>query len=211
MSTPCCEGVAAYMAGAAWDVLHNPECPESPHGRPRNGGWMQTHTGRAFWPLDPRAEDVDPLDIAHALSHLCRYGGHVKRFYSVAEHCWHISQSVAPQHALWGLLHDASEAYLVDLPRPIKRSMPSYIEAERRVQAVICERFGLDVVEPAEVKAADSRILLDERAVLLGPMPRPWAADLEQLTPLGVTIRAHEPKVAKSLYLSTLELLGVAL
>lgn len=87
----------------------------------RRGDWMMTYSGRAFWPLDPRADEIDPLDIAHALSMLCRYGGHVRRFYSVAEHCVLMSHAVAPEHALWALLHDATEAYMVDLPRPINR------------------------------------------------------------------------------------------
>src|SRR4051812_20612492 len=88
------------------------------------GDWMQTYTGRAFWPLDAQPEDVDPLDIAAALSMLCRYGGHVSRFYSVAEHCLLMSEAVAPEHALWALLHDATEAYMGDMVRPLKRQMP---------------------------------------------------------------------------------------
>jgi hypothetical protein len=90
--------------------------------RDRRGDWMQTFTGRAFYPLDPRPEDIDPVDIAHALSLICRYGGHSSRFYSVAEHCVLMSHAVAPEHALWALLHDATEAYLGDMIRPLKRS-----------------------------------------------------------------------------------------
>lgn len=123
-----------------------------------------------------------------------------------------ISHAVAPELALWGLLHDASEAYLVDLPRPIKRSMPSYVEAEHRVLRVIAERFGLDpLCEPPEVKAADSRILLDERAVMLDTPPLAWAPELEQLEPLGVTVTGWTPTIAKAAYLARLERLGVTL
>jgi hypothetical protein len=107
------------------------------------GDWMQTYTGRAFWPLAPQADDIDPADIAHALSMLCRYGGHVERFYSVAEHCVLMSYAVPPGYALWALLHDATEAYMGDMVRPLKRSMPEYQAAEARLSAVICDRFGL--------------------------------------------------------------------
>ena len=169
----------------------------------RRGDWLQTYTGRAFWPFDPRADDVDPDDIAHALPHLCRYGGHARRFYSVAEHCVVMSRAVAPEHALWALLHDASEAYLIDLPRPIKRHMPDYRYAERAVQVAICARFGLDPHEPAEVKDADNRITVDERRALLGPPPLPWR-ESEQLAPLGVTITGWTPTIAKAAYLARL-------
>lgn len=84
--------------------------------------WMQTYTGRVFWPLEPRPEDVDIVDIAHALANLCRYGGHSKVFYSVAHHSVLVSQIVPPADALWGLMHDSAEAYVIDLIRPIKHS-----------------------------------------------------------------------------------------
>jgi hypothetical protein len=86
----------------------------------RKGDWMQTYTGRQFWPIDPRADEIDIVDIAHALSQQCRFAGHCKSFYSVATHSWHTSNVCNSENALWGLLHDAAEAYLVDLPTPIK-------------------------------------------------------------------------------------------
>jgi uncharacterized protein len=176
----------------------------------RVGDWMQTYTGRAFWPLDPRPEEIDPLDIAHALGMLCRYGGHVRRFYSVAEHCVLMSRAVAPEFALWALLHDATEAYLVDVPRPIKHYLPDYVAIEHRLMAVICERFGLDATEPPEVKDADNRILLDERAKLLKTPPRPWAPEIEGLQPLGVRVTGWGPRLAQRIYLDRLNELGVS-
>src|SRR5438128_12538670 len=83
------------------------------------GDWMQTYTGRAFYPLDPRLDDICIEDIAHALSMLCRYGGQCQEFYSVAEHSVLMSYAVNPQHALWALLHDATESYMGDLIRPL--------------------------------------------------------------------------------------------
>lgn len=177
----------------------------------RRGDWMQTYTGKAFWPLDPRPEEIDPVDIAHALSMLCRFGGHVRRFYSVAEHCVLMSTAVAPKHALSALLHDATEAYLVDLPRPIKRSLPEYQEIEAGIAAALSERFGVPAEMPAEVKDADNRILLTERDALLSTPPLPWGYGLDELTPLPVTIRAWEPLIAEGMYLRRLQQLGVSL
>src|SRR5271165_7548492 len=87
----------------------------------RKGDWIQTYTGRVMYPLDPRPEEINIIDIAHALSNLCRFTGHVRTFYSVAEHSVRVSQHCDPKDALWGLLHDASEAYLADMSRPMKR------------------------------------------------------------------------------------------
>jgi hypothetical protein len=186
--------------------------PSSDWGR---GAWMQTFTGRQFYPLAPQVDDIDPVDIAHALSLICRYGGHTTRFYSVAEHCVLMSHAVAPEHALWALLHDATEAYVGDMVRPLKYHMPAYQEAEERVLRAIEVRFGLrhpDEIPtgiPAAVKEADNRILLDERAALLGPAPERWAA--EHLQPLGVRIRGHVPAMAKIMYADRLrELTGGA-
>lgn len=147
------------------------------------GDWMQTYTGRQFFPLDPRADEIDRLDIAHALSLLCRYGGHVDRFYSVAEHCVLMSYAVAPENALAALLHDATEAYVCDVPRPLKRSLPGYQEIEDAVWHAIVEHFGIDYNLPAEVKEADNRILLTERAALMRT-DLEWSVDA--LTPLPV-------------------------
>ncbi|SEG58974.1 phosphohydrolase [Bosea lathyri] len=158
----------------------------------RHGDWIQTFSGQAFWPLDPRPEDVSIVDIAHALAHLCRYGGHTRLFYSVAEHSVLMAGAVAPQHRLWALLHDASEAYLVDLPRPIKRAIPSYKAAETAVMLAICARFGLPAEMPHEVHLADGRILTDEREQNMAPPPMPWAAE-EQVEALGVTLECWSP------------------
>lgn len=168
--------------------------------RAERGDWMQTFTGRAFYPLDPRPQDIDHVDIAHALSMTCRYGGHTSRFYSVAEHCVLMSYAVAPEHALWALLHDAGEAYVGDMVRPLKLSMPDYRVVEDRIMSAICQRFGIPAECPAEVKEADSRILLDERAVVLGPTPQPWSDYIEGLSPLGVGIMAWDPEWAKVQY-----------
>lgn len=173
------------------------------------GDWMQTFTGRPFWPLDPQPDDLDCRDIAHALSMLCRYNGAVHVFYSVAEHCVLMSHAVAPENALWALLHDATEAYMGDLIRPLKQHMPTYRQAEDRLMAVICEWAGLDPVCPAEVKAADVRIMRDERDALMSSPQRPWGS-LDGVPALGVRVEGWAPAEAESRYFDRLgELLNL--
>lgn len=164
------------------------------------GDWMQTFTGRALYPLDPHVDDIDPADIAHHLSLLCRYNGAVWSYYSVAEHCVLISHAVSPANALWALLHDATEAYMGDMIRPLKGSMPAYRIAEDYLMSVICVRFGLDPVMPAEVKDADLRILRDERDALMAAPPQPWGS-IDGLPALGVTVRGWDPTTAERRYL----------
>lgn len=166
----------------------------------RRGGWIQTYTGRAFWPMDPRVQEIHHSDIAHGLSMLCRFGGHTSRFYSVAEHCVLMSEAVEPEHALWALLHDATEAYMVDVPRPIKRQLPDYMAAEENLMAFICRKYDLDYVCPPQVKEADNRILVDERTELMKPPPLPWN-QIENVEPLGVQIKGWYPQVAEVMYL----------
>lgn len=160
----------------------------------RHGDWIQTYTGGQFWPMDPSAEDVNIVDIAHALSMLCRFGGHCRRFYSVAEHSLLLSRAVAPENALWALLHDATEAYLCDVPRPTKPFLIGYRQAEERIMAVIAERFGLSGEMPAEVKEADGRILADEAAQNMAPPPQAWNPTG---SPLNVQLLFESPEDAK--------------
>jgi len=173
----------------------------------RNGDWMQTFTGRQFWPVDPRPEEVSIVDIAHALAHQCRYAGHCKSFYSVAQHSVIVSRTCDPRDALWGLLHDAAEAYLVDLPRPVKRFSDlgaHYRDLEARLVRVICERFGLSVVEPPSVKHADDVALVTEMRDLMAPPPVVWR-EARNTEPLGMTIYPHSPEVAKREFLDRFE------
>lgn len=169
------------------------------------GDWMQTFTGQQFYPMSPSAEDVDPIDIAHALGLLCRYNGHIDRFYSVAEHCVLMSQAVPEEDALWALLHDATEAYVGDMIRPLKLHMPDYRAAEDRVMDAIVTRFGLRSNEmPASVKDADSRILLTERAALMPGKQSRLKWDVDSLVPLPVTISAWGPEEASAQYTARL-------
>lgn len=154
---------------------------------------MQTFTGRQFFPMGPRANEVDILDIAHALSMQCRYNGHVQKFMSVAEHCVLVSRLVPDEHALWGLLHDATEAYVGDMVRPLKQHMPAFCAAEDQVMLAIAQRFNIAPEIPAAVHEADSRILLDERSALLGEPSADWEVPGE---PFGIEIGAWDPAPA---------------
>ncbi|MBZ0268685.1 phosphohydrolase [bacterium] len=160
----------------------------------RRGGWIQTFTGKQFWPLDPRAEDVDIVDIAHALSLQTRYGGHCLRFYSVAEHSVHVASRVPDDLRLAALLHDASEAYLIDVPRPVKHSLAEYRGIEDRVMRAVFERFGIEFPLPDAIKAVDDRILLDELQQNMAAPPADWSVVGD---PVGVSLCCWEPMRAK--------------
>jgi len=148
----------------------------------RRGNWIQTYTGRAYWPESPLAQDVFIEDIAHHLALLCRYTGACSRFYSVAEHSVLVSLLVDKKHALTGLLHDATEAYINDISRPVKRAagMEGYRQLEALNWSAIALRFGLPIDIPDEVHCADEFALFHERAALLPPSPDylEWGAGL---------------------------------
>jgi hypothetical protein len=162
----------------------------------RSGDWMQTWTGRRFYPADPRPEDVDIVDVAHALAHVSRYGGHCQ-FYSVAEHSVLVSHMVPPEYALIGLLHDAPEAYIADVIRPVKRILTRenlYFSLEQRIWEVIARRYGVAATLPEAVKVADTSICIVEQRAL---HPRAQAWDFTGFpAPSGVRIRCWPPRDA---------------
>jgi len=161
--------------------------------------WIQTYSGKQFWPLAPRAEDFDIEDIAHSLSMQCRFNGHCKAFYSVADHCVRVSRLVPHEDAMWGLLHDAGEAYLADLPRPLKLEMPSYQELEEQLLKVFARAFSLPWPIPASIKAADDIMLATEKRDLMESPPVSWGLDA---IPHGDTITPLSPMAAKHAFLA---------
>ena len=144
--------------------------------------WIQTFTGRKLFPLDPDPDALDVRDIAHALSLHCRFNGHCRVFYSVAEHSVRVSRQLTDADALWGLLHDASEAYLSDVPKPLKKDLPEYQGAEKHLMRVIAERFGLTWPIPNAVHEADMVLLMTERRDLVGEPVDDWGIDAAPLT-----------------------------
>lgn len=168
-------------------------------------GWMETHTGKQFFFLRPRIEDIDVVDVAAALGKLCRYGGHTLRFYSVAEHSvllarWLEAQGEDPLTVFSGLMHDATEGYLVDVPRPIKHVLKDYKRIEDGLAMAIHDRFGVFYPLPRIVHEADSRILVDERAQVMSDSGNSWGTDA--LEPLGVTIQFWGPDEAPQRFLA---------
>jgi hypothetical protein len=171
----------------------------------RFGDFLQVYSGRTFYPMDPRTEDVNIVDIAHALSMQCRYAGHCLRFYSVLEHSVHIADWLLPRYgtetALCGLLHDATETYLVDVPRPVKPHLGGYKAAELNIwRKAIAPAFGLPLEIPAAVHEADTRILLDERAQNMSPAK--YEGGWPDVEPLGVMLHFWPPEVGELWFLT---------
>lgn len=136
--------------------------------------FILTSAGAEFKPMDPKAEDVYIQDIAHALSNQCRFGGHTSSFYSVAQHSVLVMEIVDKLDGTLGqqfaaLMHDAAEAYLVDLPTPIKKQMAGYAVAEIRVLAAISSRLGFRLEHDPLVKKADLIALATEARDLMPP------------------------------------------
>lgn len=150
--------------------------------------WVQTYTGRKLDLLAPTADMIHLRDIAHALANLCRFTGHTKRFYSVAEHSLWVSQRVPAEHALAGLLHDATEAYLGDVSSPLKALLPDYKLMEQRLWHVIADKFGVPRNLPASVKEQDLCALVTERRDLLNPCAHHWDDSLERIAPAAAEI-----------------------
>lgn len=174
------------------------EPPPSPRG------WILTYTGRKFWPLTPKAEDVNIVDIAHSLSMKCRYGGMPNHFYSVAEHCVHVSFALPKERQFEGLMHDAGETYspFGDIPRPVKQLLPSFVkEVDDRIDAAIAERYGLPAQEHDDVKFVDACICLDEKAFLMPRHPESDNSLPPNIAPVGVTIQCWSPERAKAEFL----------
>lgn len=159
--------------------------------------WIQTHSGRRFYPLNPSHDDVYIGDIAHALANLCRFTGHCCRFYSIAEHSVLVSRHCPPEYKLEGLLHDAAEAYFSDIAHPVKYALPELLAIDERIHQAVASAFGLPDIVSLQVKDIDTRILADERERL---MPRSqaseWFPDGEP-DHLGVDIQCLEPYAAE--------------
>lgn len=138
-------------------------------------GTILTYSGNFINPLEVNPEDIRLLDIAHSLSNLCRYNGHVDHFYSVAQHSVIVAQQFEPFSYLrrWALLHDASEAYLGDVVAPLKYcgEYDFYLEAEERLMNAVCERFDLDTEQPEEVDFVDKKLRGAEMRDLKGYFP----------------------------------------
>jgi len=173
----------------------------------RIGDWIQTFKGIKFYPFDPRPEEVDIEDIAHALSMLCRFTGHTKTFYSVAQHSIGVSFHCGDD-ALWGLMHDASEAYLADIARPVKKhaGFHFYRQVEDSVMNAVCSKFGLNPVQPKSVTEADELLLVSEARDFMSPLVPGWQYIPENgYKELPYRITSVSPEYAEKRFLTRFE------
>ena len=151
----------------------------------RKGTWQETYTGK-FWAIDPRSEEVHLEDIAHGLSLICRYAGQCKHFYSVAQHCLNVYKDLKDLGydetiQLIGLLHDASEIYISDLPKPFKIDIPEYKEAEIKIEKAIYEHFNLPFPKGKIhkiIKDSDNEVLYAEAQQLMNNVDN-WAGKMQ--------------------------------
>lgn len=169
-------------------------------------GWIGTYTGQAFPVMNPEAHKINIHDIAHALSNSCRWTGHVRRFYSVAQHSvlvakWLKNRDYDEETQLLGLLHDASEAYISDISRPVKEHLANYGAIESRLMEVILARYKMPALWIA-IKVADDALLVTEWRDLMRKANRPW-----DYTPKAPATIAHinpwGPRCAEFMFLWT--------
>ncbi|AMP13698.1 hypothetical protein [Collimonas pratensis] len=172
-----------------------------------------TYTGRYICLAEPRDVDFHISDIAHALSQICRFGGHTRQFYSVAQHSVLVSQMVPVDYRLQALLHDAAEAYFGDMVQPLKRmeALQHYRDYEQSMQSRLFEAFGvIPTTHSTEaVKRADLEMLATERRDLMAPDMAPWSI-LEGVEPRRASITPVMPQSAEILFIKRFkELAGV--
>ena len=159
--------------------------------------WIQTYSGIKFRFMNPSPEEIRIEDIAHALSMLCRFNGHCRKFYSVAEHSYLVSILVPDSLALYGLLHDAGEAYLPDICRPQKDFILGFREMETVVLSAILTKYGLRPKLPDGVKQVDTRLCYTEGAKLM-----PDVSDWEiQEIPYAMHLFCYKPAEAEKIFL----------
>ena len=173
-----------------------------PHDAPQVAGpYLQTVSGRRVNPFDPDPEQLDPGDIARALANQCRFGGHSRVFYSVAQHSVIVSRVVEErggdvEDVFAALMHDASEAYLGDMPHPLKHRSAlgaAFRDAEAQLETAIRDRFNIKRNVP-EVKAVDRALLATERRAFSAEAWH-WP-ELDDVEPLDLELTAWSPDQA---------------
>lgn len=170
------------------------------------GPTILLYSGRYFDFEDPEGSIFDIGDIARGLSHICRFGGQCPRFYSVAEHSVYVSQIVPAEHALAGLLHDAAEAFVGDMPKPLKVMCPDYVAIEKRIERAVLDRFGLLLPLDPSIKEADIRMLATEQEQLMSNSDQ-WDYTRGRAVVEGLDIVGLKPNDAFNLFIDRFEVL----
>lgn len=111
-----------------------------------------TFTGKLFYPFNPIVKDINIIDIAHSLSNLCRFTGHSKYFYSVAQHYCYACDLASNENKLEALCHDFSEAYLNDINSAVKPLLSNYKKIEENLEHLLAKKFKFRFPYPLEVK-----------------------------------------------------------
>lgn len=165
--------------------------------------YICTYLGNRVYPLEGRIDNVHMEDIAHGLAYQCRFNGQTSAFYSVAQHSIMVADVVSKTHPelrLAALLHDASEAYLGDVVKPLKALLPNYKAIERRIEEIIAEKFGVPEIFSPLIKKADMVALATEKRDLMPHSAEDWSY-LEGFEPLEDPIHAMSPEEAKRVFL----------
>ena len=166
------------------------------------GATIETFTGIQFHILEPREEEVCIADIAHALSLQCRFTGHTRFHYSVAQHSVYVSEILTAANALEGLLHDASEAYIGDMSRPLKHYSScgkEYLLIEEKIEKVIRKKFGFPENMSSPVKWADNSLLYKEKEALMKPAD--WTHNWGEHENVDINIASWTPALAEGRFL----------
>lgn len=162
--------------------------------------FIETYSGKRIDFFDPKPDQIDIEDIAIGLCRLPRFAGQTSQFYSVAQHSLNVARILPDKHKLQGLMHDAAEAFIGDLPTPFKRNIPAFGELESRIWGAICAKYNIEPVLHPLVKVADATMLVSERDVMK-PAMSDWGPYEDNLR-VDVTWQGWHMDAIKSTFLT---------